>query len=239
MTVWPRGKKHTGWLHRAHEFIMTGSWVPTQQKVCSMRGRETAKQDPTPPFSLREKLRGDSESRPPPVPAQGLESNSDKMLDVQQPPFLICGADLDEKVASGRSRPLWRGFIRYYNLSFLQGQGQRWLLFAPYFMARKIFDPRRLHLVHMEVLCRNGFCGTQCSTARIASKWEVNKDCVKHRFLILYKVTSISSLKPDVTSLFFFRFEDGNMWQSCEYPGPGYQWVCCLCTVLLSVIMQV
>ena len=101
------------------------------------------------------------------------------MLDVQQPPFLICGADLDEKVASGRSRPLWRGFIRYYNLSFLQGQGQRWLLFAPYFMARKIFDPRRLHLVHMEVLFENCFCGTQCSTACIAPKWEVNKDCVK------------------------------------------------------------
>ncbi|CAK6951768.1 Double-stranded RNA-dependent protein kinase [Scomber scombrus] len=39
------------------------------------------------------------ENRPPPVPAQGFESNSDKMLDVQQPPFLICGADLDEKVA--------------------------------------------------------------------------------------------------------------------------------------------
>lgn len=46
------------------------------------------------------------ENKPPPVPAQGIKSDSDKMLDVQQPPFLICGADIDEKVASGRSRPL-------------------------------------------------------------------------------------------------------------------------------------
>lgn len=30
---------------------------------------------------------------------------------------------------------LLRVFIRYYNLRFLRGQGQRWLLFAPYFMA--------------------------------------------------------------------------------------------------------
>ena len=120
-------------------------------------------------LSLREKPRGDMESVPP-VPAQRLESNSDKMLDVQQSPFLICGAELDEKVAGGRSKLLWRGFIRYYNLSFLQGQGQRWLLFAPYFMARKIINPHRVHLVHMEVLFRNGFCSTQCSTALTSPK---------------------------------------------------------------------
>lgn len=45
-------------------------------------------------------------------------------------------------------------FIRYYNLRFLRGQGQRWLLFARYFMARKIIDPRGVHLVHMEVFRR-------------------------------------------------------------------------------------
>lgn len=155
--------RNSWWFHQAHEFIMTKSEVPTQQKVYSMR--VSCKQDPTPFSSIREKPRGDMENRPPPVPAQGFKSNSDKMLDVQQPPFLICCAHRDEKVASGRSRPLWRGFIRYYNLSFLQGRGQRWLLFAPYFMARKIIDPNRVHLVHMEVLCRNGLCSTRCSAA--------------------------------------------------------------------------
>lgn len=115
-------------------------------------------------------------NKPPPVPAQGIKSNSNKMLNVQQPPFLICSADTDEKVASGRSRPLWRVFIRYYNLRFLQGQGQRWLLFAPYFMARKIIDPLRVHLVHKEVLCRTGLCSTQCNTA---AKREPNKEYKK------------------------------------------------------------
>lgn len=28
-------------------------------------------------------------------------------------------------------------FIRHYNLRFLRGRGQRWLLFAPYFMGRE------------------------------------------------------------------------------------------------------
>lgn len=98
---------------------------------------------------------------PPPFPYRGLESNSDKMLNVQQPPFLICGTDLDEKAVSSRSRPLWKGFIRYYSLSFLQGRGQRWLLFAPYFMARKIINPCRVHLVHMEVFFRRGYRSTQ------------------------------------------------------------------------------
>lgn len=45
-------------------------------------------------------------------------------------------------------------FIRYYNLRVLRGQGQRWLLFARYFMAGEIIDPRGVHLVHMEVLQR-------------------------------------------------------------------------------------
>lgn len=150
--------------------ISSGPWVHydhirSADPAKCLQNESQLKAGPHTLSSLREKPRGDIESRPPPVPAQGFESNSDKMLDVQQPPFLICGADLDEKVASGRSRPLWRGFIRYYNLSFLQGQGQRWLLFAPYFMARKIIDPHRVHLVHMEVLFRNSLCSTQCSTA--------------------------------------------------------------------------
>lgn len=164
------------------------------------------------------------------------------MLDVQQPLFLICDADLDEKVASGRSRPFWRGFIRYYNLSFLQGQGQRWLLFAPYFMARKIIDPRRVHLVHMEVLCRNGFCSTQCSTVRTAPWREANKDCEKGNKNIESKFTFFSNrMKSEFNFSKFsrFKFADCNMWQSHEFPGPGYQWACCLCTVLLSVIMPV
>lgn len=158
MTVWPRGR-----FHQAHEFIMTRSEVPTQQNVFSMR--VSCKRDPT-PFPISVRNQGETWKADLPLfHAQGFESNSDKMLDVQQPPFLICAADLDEKVASGRSRRLWRGFIRYYNISFLQGQGQRWLLFAPYFMARKIIDPRWVHLVHMEVLFRNGLRSTQCSTA--------------------------------------------------------------------------
>lgn len=45
-------------------------------------------------------------------------------------------------------------FIRYYNLRIFRGQGQRGFLFARYFMARKIIDPRKVHLVHMEVLWR-------------------------------------------------------------------------------------
>lgn len=62
----------------------------------------------------------------------------------------ICGANADEKVVSGRSATLWRVFIRYCNVRLLQGRGQRWLLFTPYFMARKIIDPPKVHLVHME-----------------------------------------------------------------------------------------
>lgn len=43
----------------------------------------------------------------------------------------VAGADLS------------RVFIRYYNLRFLRGQGQRWLLFAPYFMAGEDNRPTR------------------------------------------------------------------------------------------------
>lgn len=52
----------------------------------------------------------------------------------------ICGANADEKVVSGRSPALWRVFIRRCNPRLLQGRGQTWLLFTPYFMARKIKD---------------------------------------------------------------------------------------------------
>lgn len=107
---------------QAREFSMTGSELPTKQNVCSRR--VSCKWTPAVFSSLCEKPRGDMEHKPPPVPAQGFKSNSDKMLGVQQPPFLICGANIDEKVVSGRSTSIWRVFIRYYNLSLLQGRGE-------------------------------------------------------------------------------------------------------------------
>lgn len=63
------------------------------------------------------------------------------------------GANADEKVVSGSSTALWRVFIRRCNLRLLQGWvgGQRWLPVTLYFMARKIIDPHKVHLVHMEV----------------------------------------------------------------------------------------
>jgi len=159
---------------------MTRAEVPTQQNVCNMR--VSCKRDPIPfPPSVRDGEGGGGGGgtwrAPPPHTHTHTHSHSyflTKGLSLIQarcwmfnsPLFLMCGADLDEKVTSGKSRTLWRGFIRYDNLSFLQGKGQRWLLFAPYFMARKIIDPCRVHLVHMEVTCLGmGFCSTQCSTS--------------------------------------------------------------------------
>lgn len=97
-------------------------------------------------------------------------------------------------------------------------------------MARKIIDPRGVHLVHMAVLCRNGFCSTRCSVARPVPQWEANKDCekgnkerLKLEFFFQNQMKSELSSKPSG-----FRFADGNMWQPHEFPGPGYQRVCCL-----------
>lgn len=120
----------------------------------------------------------------------------------------VAGADLS------------RVFIWYYNLRILQGQGQRWLLFAPYFMARKIIDPRRVHLVHMEVLCRNGLCSTQCSTA---VKWEPNKNCEKG-----------SKERQELTSTFFFFLWNDEIRASFLYWAQG----CRLCHVTISWVSR-
>lgn len=73
--------------------------------------------------------------------------------------FFICGANVDEKVVRGRSTTVWKGFffIRYCNLRLLQGRGQRWLLFTPFFMARKIIDTQSPPGSHGG---RDGLCGT-------------------------------------------------------------------------------
>lgn len=103
MTTWPQEEKL--WM------ISSGPWVHYDQTESAnpakcLQHESQLYVGPHSPFSLREKPRGDAENKPPPVTARGIESNSDKMLDVQQPPFFICGTDIDEKVASGRSRPL-------------------------------------------------------------------------------------------------------------------------------------
>lgn len=56
-------------------------------------------------------------------------------------------------------------------------------------MAREISDPRRVHLVHMEILFGNGLSSTQRSTALIAPEREANKNCEdgnKERFVSFY-----------------------------------------------------
>lgn len=109
---------------------------------------------------------GDIETHPPPCRPRDLGLMQTRCCLLKQRLFLICGVGLHEKVQSGRNKPLWKGFIRYYNLSFLQGQGQRWLRFTPYSLARKIIAPCRVHLVHMEVLFNQVvFHSTQCNRA--------------------------------------------------------------------------
>lgn len=97
-----------GRMGEALWMISSGPWVHYDQSRSANLAKCLSAVCRTPQtcLPLREKARGDVENKPPPVPARGIKTNSDKMLDVQQPPFLICGADTDEKVASGRSRPL-------------------------------------------------------------------------------------------------------------------------------------
>lgn len=106
---------------------MTRSQVPTQQNVCSMR--VSCKRDPTPfPPSVRDQGETWRADKLPPCLPKGLHLIQTRCSTASSSSFVAL-IQMKRLVVSCKSRILWTGFIRYYNLCFLQGQrGQRFLL---------------------------------------------------------------------------------------------------------------
>lgn len=216
----------TKWPHRADDFTPTTSGLLTQRNVCSRKvWREL---DPPASSPVCEKPRGAKRTNLPLFLSKGSGIIQTRWRMFAGRLSFICGANADEEVVSGRSTTLWRVFIRYCNLRLLQGRGQRWLLFTPHFMARKIIDPHKVHLVHMEV-------GT-AFVARDAVQPLIRTVRTEAGLMFSFSFWRRWNWNFDVFIWFRLKY---TMWQSHALSDPGYQWVCCLGTLSLSVIMPV